>query len=172
MDIPSRNPMAIRRSKPILKELWSNKEFFSLETPLTEIEELWTVFDTFLRVYRCFYAPRGADVVPKHHLHFTQFSRHDNVKQDIGPSEGFHNTIRFDIGFKNMSKDDAWSVCLDRMHKMNILFDTNYSSPSNIGLEEITKNWMGNFHLLKYEVALLIGERTFMMELWRGKVGH
>ena len=39
-----------------------------------------------------------------------------------------------------MGKGDAQIVCLDCLHKMNILLGLDYSSPIDIGLNQITKN--------------------------------
>ena len=84
---------------------------------------------------------KGPNLVLGYHLHFTQLPRHEKLKQDTGLSKGFHITIRFDNGFKNMSKGNAQSACLDHLHKMNTLIGKDYSSPIDIGLSQITKNW-------------------------------
>jgi hypothetical protein len=75
-----------------------------------------------------------------HYLHFTLLPKHDKVKEDTGLSEGLHITICFNIGSKNISKGDAWSECLNCLHKMNILLGTDYSSPIDVALNQITKN--------------------------------
>ena len=72
----------------------------------------------------------GPNLVLGYHLHFTQLPRHEKLKQDTGLSKGFHITIRFDNGFKNMSKGNAQSACLDHLHKMNTLIGKDYSSPN------------------------------------------
>jgi hypothetical protein len=57
---------------------------------------------------------------------------------------------------------------------MNIFLDTNYSSPIDIGLNHITKNWTCFLkirlkHPLKDELTLLIGEHAFMVEFEGGE---
>ena len=51
--------------------------------------------------------------------------------------------ICFDTGFKKLSNGDAQSASLNHLHKMNILLGMDYSSPIDIGLSQITKNWAG-----------------------------
>ena len=78
----------------------------------------------------------------KHHLPFIELPRHKNVKQNTGLSKSFHVTIFFDtILKKNLKKGSARSLRLNRVHKMKILLGTEYSSPIDIGLNQITKNW-------------------------------
>ena len=73
-----------------------------------------------------------------------------------------------------MNKQDAYSMCLVRLHKMNTFLGTNYSSPIDIGLNQITKNWTDFFklhfkHTLKDGFAILRGEHAFLMKLQKGK---
>lgn len=70
----------------------------------------------------------------------------------------------------NLSKREARSAHLDRLHQMNILLSMDYSSPIDTSLNQITKNWMGSLklhlkHPLKYKLTLLKGEHAFVMEL-------
>lgn len=92
------------------------------------------------------------------------------MKHDNGLFGGFHIISRFDNILKNMSKNDAQSACLDRLHKMNILLGTDYSSPIDIGLNQITESWADFVklylkHMLEDGIALLKGERAFVMKL-------
>ena len=57
---------------------------------------------------------------------------------------------------------------------MNILLGMDYSSPINIGLNHVGKNWVGFLklhlmHPLKDGLSLLRGEHIFMMELEGGE---
>lgn len=90
------------------------------------------VDQAFLRVQQRLYPHERLDAVPGHHPHFTQLPRNEKMKQTIGLSKGFHVSIFFDIGLKNMSKRDAWNTCIDRLHKMNIVLGTNNSNTQYI----------------------------------------
>ena len=86
----------------------------------------------------------------------------------------FHITICFDTGFKNISKGDVWSECLAHLHKMNLLLIMDYSSPIDIGLNQINKNWAGFLklhlkHPLKDWLTLLRGNVILWMELEGGE---
>ena len=161
---PFHEATAIQRGKPILKETQSNEELLNLGTPFTEIEEFWTLSQTLLRIHQRLYTHERPDAVLSHHLHFTQLLRYEKMRQDTKLPEGFYIIIRFDVGCKNMSKGDAQSACVDRLHKMNILLGMDYSNPIDIGFNQITKNW-ANFlklhlkHPLKDELTLLRGDR-------------
>lgn len=59
-------------------------------------------------------------------------------------------------------------------YEMNIHIGSNYTNPLDIGLNIITKNWVGLINLhLKYlhkdGLALLKGERAFVMEMEDGE---
>ena len=77
----------------------------------------------------------------------TIFTSHKSQGKDVNPttrlSEGFHITIRFDYGFKNISRQEAKGACLEKLWQMNISLGTAYSNPLDIGLNAITKNWAG-----------------------------
>lgn len=99
---------------------------------------------------------------------------YENVSQDTGLTEGFHVTIRFDEGFKALSRGEVKSACLDRLRKMHIPLGTTYSNPLDIGINAVTRNWAGFIKIhLQYPkrdgLALLRGERAFVMEMGDGE---
>ena len=55
-------------------------------------------------------------------------------------SEGFHITIRFDHGFKNISRHEVRIACLERLQQIDIPLDNTYFNPLNIGINAVTKN--------------------------------
>ena len=173
---PIHEAMTIQQGKSILKETWLDEGFFNMGTLLTKIEEFRILHQAFPRVYQCLYPHEWLDAVPRHHVQFTQLPRHETVKQNIVLSKGFHITICFDIGFTSMSKGNAHSACLDCLYKTNVLLDMDYWSPIAIGLNQITKIWVGFLklhlkHPLRDGLMLLRGECAFVMELERS-MGH
>lgn len=65
-------------------------------------------------------------------------------------------------------------MCLNHLHKTNILFGMDCSNPIDIGLNQITKNWVGFLklhlkHPLKEGLTLLKGECAFVMEVEGGE---
>ena len=129
--------MSIQRGKPILKDTQLDKESFNIGTSFTEIEELWTLREhsrgtlTPLPTWEAGAPPS---------FHTTSKTWKGETRHRL--SKGFHITIHFDTGFKNMNKGDVQSMCLNLLHKMNILLGTNYSIPIDIGLNQIIKNWV------------------------------
>ena len=120
------------------------------------------------------YPYERTDEVLGYQLHFTQLPIREKGKQDTGISKSFHTTICFDTEFKNISKGDARSTCFKYLNKMNILLSMDYSSPIDIGLNQITKNWADFLklhlkHMLKDGLVLLRGEHAFLMELEGGE---
>ena len=74
----------------------------------------------------------------------------------------------------NISKGEAQSAHLDWLHQMYILLSTDYSSPINTSLNQITKNWTSSLklhlkHPLKDRLTLLKREHAFVMELEEGE---
>ena len=117
MDIPSMKTWPFNEAKIILKDTQLDEEFFNVGTTLTEFR---TFCQAFPRTRKCLYPHERPNVVPGHHLHFTLLPKHEKAKQYTGLSKGFHITICFNIGSKNISKGVAWSACLSCLQKMNI----------------------------------------------------
>ena len=132
--------IATQRGKEIIHEHGTNEEFAQLGTPPREVIDLKTLWRTFPRVPQTCYPNERPNAVPGNNLHFTQIPRQEKVDTTIGLSEGFHITMRYDYGFKNMSRQEARRVCLERLQQMDIPLGTTYSNPIDIGLNTVTKN--------------------------------
>ena len=161
--------IATQRGTKLIEEKRTDEDFLTIGTPDSEVEEFRTLRRAFPRVPRRLYPHERPDAVPGHYLHFTQLPQHDNVNQGTGLSEAFHIAIRFENGFKNISRSEAKGACLERLRTMNIQLGTDYANPLDIGLNIITKNWAGFIKLhLKYPhkdgITLLKGERALVME--------
>ena len=63
------------------------------------------------------------------------------MNPSTGLSEGFHITIRFDFGIKNISRQEARGVCLERLKNMDIPLGTTYLNPVDVGTNAVTKIW-------------------------------
>ena len=103
----------------------------------------------------------------------TQLPRHERMDPTTGLSEAFQVTIRFDYGFKGISRQEARGACLERLRQMDIPLGSTYANPIDIGINAVTKNWAGflKIHLqnpLKDGIAFLRGDRAFVMELEDG----
>ena len=165
--------IATQKGMGIILEHRTMDEFEKLGTPLSEIQDFNSTRRAFPRVPQACYPNERPDAVPGHHLHFTQIPRHERVDPMTGLSEGFHVTIRFDQGFKNMSRQEARGACIERLHQMNIPLGSTYSNPIDIGTNAVTKNWAGfiKVHLKNPQqdgMALLKGHRAFVMQMEDG----
>ena len=133
------------------------------------VEEFRTLWWAFPKVHWR-HPNERLDIILGHHLYYTHIPIHEKMNHETWPSNDFCITIQYDTKFKNMSKGEAWSACFNRLHNMNIPLGSEYSSPINIGLNQVTKNWTCflKLHLnypLKDGLALLRGECAFVMEL-------
>ena len=162
--------IATQRGTEVIYETRSHEEFEQLGTPPMEIIEFKTLRRAFPRVPQVFYPNERPDAVPGNHLHFTQLPKLEKADPTTGLSEGFQVTIRFDYGFKGISRQDARGACIDRLRQMDIPLGKAYSNPIDIGLNAITKSWAGfiKIHLLHPQrdgLALLQGSRAFVMKM-------
>ena len=112
--------IATQRGKGIILEHRANEEFVKLGTPPNEIIDFKTIRRAFPRVPQICYPNERPDVVPGHHLHFTQIPRQERVDPSTGLSKGFHITICFDHGFKFMSRQEARGACIERLRQVDI----------------------------------------------------
>ena len=170
LGFPIHEAIAIQRGKEIIREHRTTEEFTRLGTPTKEVIEFMTLRRAFPHVPQSCYPHERPDAVPGNHLHFTQLPRLEKVDPSTGLSAGFHITIRYDFGFKNMSRQDARRGCMERLRQMDIPLGTTYSNPIDIGLNAVTRNWAGfiKIHLLlpqRDRLALLHGHRAFVMEM-------
>jgi hypothetical protein len=166
--------IASHQSKGIIHEHRTNEEFKSIGTPTREVIEFKTLRRAFPRVPQLLYSNERPDAVPGNHLNFTQLPRHERVDPTTGLSEGFHITIRFDFGYKNMNRQDVRGACLERLRHMDISLGSTYANPIDVGINAVTKNWAGFIkvhllHPLQDGIALLKGHRAFVMTMEDGE---
>ena len=157
----------------IIQEHRTQEEFAKLGTPPREIVEFKTFQRAFPRVPQSCYPHETPDAVPGNHLHFTQLPRQEKWNPINGLSEGFHVTIRFDSGFKSLSRQAIRGACLDRLRLMDIPLGSTYFNPIEIGINAVTKNWAGfiKVHLLnplQDGMTLLKGHCAFVSEMEDG----
>ena len=170
LGFPIHEAIAIQRGKDIIREHRTPEEFTRIGTPTKEVIEFMTLRIAFPHVPQTCYPHERPDAVPGNHLHFTQLPRLEKVDSTTGLSEGFHVTIRFDFGYKGMSRQDARRGSMERLRQMEIPLGTTYSYLIDIGLNAVTKNWAGfiKIHLQQPQrdgIALLQGHRAFVMEM-------
>ena len=166
--------IASHKSTAIIHEHRTNEEFTHIGTPPREVIEFKTLRRAFPRVPQLLYSNERPDAVPGNHLNFTQLPRHERVDPATGLSEGFHITIRFDFGYKNMNRQDVRGACLERLRLMDISLGSTYANPIDIGINAVTKNWAGFIkvhllHPLQDGMALLKGHRAFVMTMEDGE---
>jgi hypothetical protein len=166
--------VAIQNGKEVIREHHTNDDFARAGTPPSEVIEFMTLRRAFPRVPQMLYPNERPDAVPGNHLHFTQLPRLEKVDPTMGLSKGFQVTIRFDYGFKGIARQDARGAHLERLRQMDIPLGKAYSNPIDIGLNAITKNWVGfiKIHLLRPQqdgLAFLQGSRAFVMEMEDGE---
>ena len=167
--------IAIQKGKGIILEHRTNEEFEKLGTPPNEVIDFNSVRRAFPRVPQICFPNERPDAVPGHYLHFTQIPRHERIDPLTGLSEGFHVTIRFDKGFKSMSRQEARGAYLKRLRQMDIPLGSTYSNPIDIGINAVTKNWAGfiKVHLKNPQqdgMTLLRGHRAFTMKMEDGEM--
>ena len=170
LGFPIHEAMALHRGAEIISEHCTNEEFAKIGTPTREILDFRTLRRAFPRIPQTYYPSKRPDAIPGHHLHFTQIPRQENIDPTTGLSEGFYITIRFDHGFKGVSRHEARSACLERLQQMDIPLGNTYSNPLDIGINAVIKNWAGfiKVHLLHPKrdgLAFFRGSRTFVMEM-------
>lgn len=175
LGFPIHEAIALERGKLPLREKRTNYEFECLGTPPSEIIEFRTLRHAFPRVAQKLFPNERPDAVPGQHFHFTQVPHNEKTNQETGLSEGYQITIRFDMGFKSMNRNDVKNACLARLHKMAISLGTDYTNSLDIGSSSVTKNWAGfiKIHLKRPHVdgiALLRGTRAFALELEGGEM--
>lgn len=166
--------MAIHKGVDIIREHRTNEEFAQLGTPAREITDFNTLRRAFPRVPQALFPNERPDAVPGNHLHFTQIPKQEHTDPATGLSDGFHITIRYDYGFKGVTRQDARGACVERLRQMDIPLGTIYSNPIDIGTNAVTKNWAGfiKVHLknpLLDGIALLKGHRAFVMQMDNGE---
>ena len=174
LGFPIHEAIAIQRGQDIIHEHRTNDEFTRFGTPTKEIIEFKILRRAFPHVPQVCYPHERPDAVPGNHLHFTQLPILEKTDPTIGLSEGFHVTIKYDIGFKSMSRQDARRGCMERLRQMEMPLGTTYSNPIDIGTNAVTKQWAGfiKVHLLHPQrdgIALLQGHRAFVMEMEDGE---
>ena len=165
--------IASHRGQGIIREHRTDEDFAKLGTPAREIIEFKTLRRAFPRVPQILYSNERPDAVPGNHLHFTQIPRLERVDSTTGLSDGFHITIRFDFGFKTLSRQDVRSACIERLCHMDIPLGSTYANPIDVGTNAVTRNWAGfiKVHLLKPHkdgMALLQGHRAFVLKMEDG----
>lgn len=165
--------IASHRGHEIIHEHRTDEEFKKIGTPAREITEFKTLRRASPRVPQVLYSNERPDAVPGNHLHFTQIPRQERVDPATGLSDGFHITVRFDFGFKIMSRQDVRGACIERLRHMNIPLGSTYANPIDVGTNAITKNWAGfiKVHLQnpqKDGMALLQGHRAFVIQMEDG----
>ena len=166
--------LSIQRGKKELKERRTDEDFHATGTPTTEIQEFRTIRRAFPRTPQILYPSERPDAVPGQHLHFTQVPMYEKISQDTGLTEGFHVTIRFDGEYKQLSRQEVKTSCLERLRLMSIPLGSTYSNPIDIGINTVTRNWAGfiKIHLQNPKgdgLALLRGERAFVMTMGDGE---
>ena len=174
LGFPIHEAVASQKGVDIVQEHRTNKDFGRIGTPPREITDFKTLRRAFPRVPQLFYPNERPDAVPGNHLHFTQIPRQEKVDPLTGLSEGFHITIRFDYGFKSISRQKVRGDCLERLKQMSIPLGTAYSNPIDIGINVVTKNWAGFIkvhlqHPQRDGHALLQGNRAFVLEMKDGE---
>lgn len=84
----------------------ANKEFDTLDTPASDIDDFLSLRQVFPRTKQTL-PLRGLDAILDQHIHFTQFSVYEKVSLDSGLTEGYHITIRFEERFKSLSRSEV-----------------------------------------------------------------
>ena len=166
--------MVIHKGVDIIKVHRTNEEFAQLRTHTREIIDFKTLCRAFPRVPQALFPSERPDAVPGNHLHFTQIPKQKHTDPATGLSDGFHITIRYDYGFKGVTRQDACGACVERLRQMDIPLSTIYSNSIDIGTNAVTKNWAGfiKIHLknpLLDGIALLKGHREFVMQMDNGE---
>ena len=140
LGFPIHEAIALHKGGDIIREHRTNDNFARIGTPPREIINFNTLRRAFPRVPQRFYPSERPDAVPGNHLHFTQVPRQEKVNPLTGLSEGFFITIRFDYGFKSISRQEARGACIERLKEMDIPLGTAYSNPIDVGINAVTKN--------------------------------
>ena len=166
--------LLIQKNKRELTESRTNEEFKTLGTPANEIHEFRTIRQTFPRTQQTLYPTERPDAIPGQHLYFTQIPIYGKVSLDTGLTEGFHVTVRFDGAYNQLSKREVKATCMERLRHMCMPLRSTYSSPIDIGINTVTRNWAGfiKLHLQHPEndgLALLRGERAFVLTMGDGE---
>ena len=174
LGFPIHEAIASHKGMAIIQEHRTHDEFIKLGTPPREIIDFKTIRRAFPRVPQLCYPSERPDAVPGSHLHFTQVPRQERVNPTTGLSEDFTITIRFDHGYKGMSRQDARGACIERLRLMDIPLGTVYSNPIDIRLNAVTKTWAGfiKVHLQNPTLdgmALFNGNRAFVMTMVDGE---
>lgn len=107
---------------------------------------------------------------PRSPLHLTQLPCQEKVNPPTRLSTGFYVIIRYGSGFKNANQSKARGACIERLQMMDISLGTKYMNTMDIGLNHVTKNWVGfiKIHLKHPQmdiIALLKGDQAFVMKM-------
>ena len=132
--------LATQRGKKELKEKRIDEEFIIAGTPVSEIQEFWSLRGAFPRVKQILYPTEQPDAVPSQHLHFMQIPMYEKTSQDTGLTEGFHVTIRLNGEYKKLSWREDKTTCMEWLRIMNLLLRTTYSNPIDICINTVTRN--------------------------------
>ena len=164
----------IQKDRKELMENRTDEEFRTLGTSANEIHEFRTIRRTFPKTQQLLYPTERPDTVPSQHLHFTQIPMYEKVSLNTGLTDGFHVTVRFDGAYKMLGRREVKAACMERLSLMCIPLGYTYSSPIEIGINTVTRNWAGfvKIHLQHPEndgLALLRGERAFVMTMGDGE---
>ena len=174
LGFPMQEALLTQLGKHALKESRTDEEFLSMGTPPTEIHEFRSLRHVFPRTKQVLYPSERPVAVPGQHLHLTQLPRYEKISHDTGLTKGFHVTIRFDGDFKSLSRKEVKIACIEMLKSMKMPLGTSYSNPVDIGINTITRNWVGFIKIhLQYPqrdgLALLRGERAFVMTMGDGE---
>lgn len=93
LGFPIHKAMATQRGSRLVVEKHTYENFLTAGTPLSEINEFWTLHRAFPRVPQLLYPHKRPNVVLGNYLYFTQFQIHDKVNQNIGLWLPHHHTF-------------------------------------------------------------------------------
>ena len=166
--------LLIQKGKSELTENRTNEEFQALGTPANEIHEFCTLRRAFPRTQQILHPTERPDAVSGQHLYFTQVPMHEKVSLDTRLTDGFHVTVRFDGAYNQLSRREVKVACLERLRHMGMPLGSTYSSPIDIGINTVTRNWAGCIklhlqHPAKDGLALLLGARAFVLIMGDGE---
>ena len=162
--------LLIQKGKKELTENRTNEEFQTLGTPANEIHEFRTIRRAFPKTQQTLYSTERPDAVPGQHLHFTQIPMYGKVSLDTGLTDGFQVTVRFDGAYNQLGRKEVKAACIERLCHMCMPLGSTYSSPIDIGINTVTRNWAGYIklhlqHPAKDGLALLLEERAFVLTM-------
>ena len=173
LGFPIHEAVAVQKGGDIIRDHRTTEDFARIGTPPTEIIHFNTLRQAFPIVPQIFYPSKRTDAVPGNHIHFIQLLRQERVNSSTSLSEEFHVIIRFDYGFKSISRQEARGACMERHQLMTIPLGTAYSDPIDVGINVVTKKWacFVKIHIQYPQSdghAFLQGNRAFVMDMEDG----